>query len=59
MKLHEHQAKELLKRYSLPVPEGDVAFNLEEALCIASSLGGYPLVVRLRFTVEEEERLEE
>jgi succinyl-CoA synthetase (ADP-forming) beta subunit (EC 6.2.1.5) len=30
MKLHEHQAKEILKKYNLPVPEGKVAFSLQK-----------------------------
>ena len=46
MKLHEHQAKELLSKYSLPVPEGKVAFSLEEALNVAEELGDFPLVVK-------------
>ncbi|WP_340690070.1 ADP-forming succinate--CoA ligase subunit beta [Hydrogenobacter thermophilus] len=46
MKLHEHQAKEILKRYNLPVPEGKVAFSLQEALQVAEELSGYPLVVK-------------
>lgn len=46
MKLHEHQAKELLKRYGLPVPEGRVAFSLQEALQAAEELGEFPLVVK-------------
>jgi len=46
MKLHEHQAKEILKRYDLPVPEGKVAFSLEEARQVAEELGEFPLVVK-------------
>ena len=46
MKLHEHQAKEILRRYDLPVPEGKVAFSLEEARQIAEELGEFPLVVK-------------
>jgi succinyl-CoA synthetase beta subunit len=37
MKIHEYQAKELLKKYSVPVPEGGVAFNTDEAVAIAKS----------------------
>jgi len=32
MNIHEHQAKELLKKFGAPVPNGVVAFSLEEAL---------------------------
>ncbi|ACG57612.1 succinyl-CoA synthetase, beta subunit [Hydrogenobaculum sp. Y04AAS1] len=46
MKLHEHQSKELLKKYGLPVPEGYAAFNVKEAKEAAQALGGYPLVVK-------------
>jgi succinyl-CoA synthetase beta subunit len=46
MKLHEHQAKEILKKYNLPVPEGKVAFSLQEAKQTAEELGEFPLVVK-------------
>ncbi len=39
MKLHEYQAKELLKKYGVLVPEGRVAFEVEEAALIAAELG--------------------
>ena len=38
MNLHEYQAKQLFKAYGLPVPDGQVAANVEEALTIASRL---------------------
>ena len=40
MKLHEYQAKELLARFGVPVPEGRVARTPEEAATIAGELGG-------------------
>ncbi|SHK32908.1 ADP-forming succinate--CoA ligase subunit beta [Thermocrinis minervae] len=46
MKLHEHQAKEILSKYSLPVPEGKVAYSLKEAEEVAQELGTFPLVVK-------------
>lgn len=46
MKLHEHQAKEILKKYNLPVPEGKVAFSLQEAKQVAEELSEFPLVVK-------------
>ncbi|RPH49970.1 MAG: ADP-forming succinate--CoA ligase subunit beta [Desulfobacteraceae bacterium] len=46
MKIHEYQAKELFKKYGVPVPSGGVAFNPEEACKIASGLGGFPVVVK-------------
>jgi succinyl-CoA synthetase beta subunit len=46
MKIHEHQAKEILARYDVPVPRGRVAFSVNEAVEIARSLGKYPVVVK-------------
>ena len=46
MKLHEHQAKEIFAKYGIPVPEGKVAFTLEQAKEIAEELGEWPLVVK-------------
>lgn len=39
MKIHEYQAKQLLRKYNVPVPEGQVASSPEEAKNIAMSLG--------------------
>ncbi|MBD3225409.1 MAG: ADP-forming succinate--CoA ligase subunit beta [Caldithrix sp.] len=38
MKIHEYQAKEILKQYNVPVPEGYVAFSVEEAVQNAAKL---------------------
>jgi succinyl-CoA synthetase beta subunit len=46
MKIHEYQAKELFRKYGVPVPEGRVAFDTEEAVAAAEALGGYPVVVK-------------
>lgn len=46
MKIHEYQAKELFKKYGIPTPEGGVAANLAEAVGVARTLGGYPVVVK-------------
>ncbi|MCS6876442.1 MAG: acetate--CoA ligase family protein, partial [Aquificaceae bacterium] len=46
MKLHEHQAKEILKRFGLPVPEGRVAFSPQQAVQVCEELGEFPLVVK-------------
>ncbi len=45
MKLHEHQAKELLSHYQVPVPKGGVAYHIEEAVSIAKRLS-LPCVVK-------------
>ncbi|HXF05390.1 MAG TPA: ADP-forming succinate--CoA ligase subunit beta [Blastocatellia bacterium] len=39
MKIHEYQAKALLKRYGVTVPEGDVADTPEAARALAEKLG--------------------
>jgi succinyl-CoA synthetase beta subunit len=45
MNIHEHQAKELLRRYGVAVPDGQVAFTVEEAVAAAGRLG-FPCVVK-------------
>jgi succinyl-CoA synthetase beta subunit len=40
MNIHEYQAKELLKRYGVPVPSGKVATTPQEAKAAAIELGG-------------------
>jgi succinyl-CoA synthetase beta subunit len=44
MKLHEYQSKELLARYGVPVPAGDVTSDPAEARAIAERLGGNVVV---------------
>ncbi len=47
MKIHEYQAKEILRRYNVAVPNGKVAFNPVEAVNIAQNeLGGNIWVVK-------------
>ena len=46
MKIHEYQAKELLRQYQVAVPEGGVARTAEEAEKIAADLGGGRVVVK-------------
>ncbi len=46
MKIHEYQAKELFKKFSVPVPEGGVAFSTSEAKGVADKLGSFPVVVK-------------
>ena len=40
MKIHEYQAKEILKRFGVPVPRGEVAETPQQASEIAERLGG-------------------
>ena len=44
MKIHEFQAKDLLRKYGVPVPKGQVAKTPEEAERIAKELGGLTVV---------------
>ncbi len=46
MKIHEYQAKELFRRYGIPVPAGEVAFRVEEAVQAAERIGRFPVVVK-------------
>lgn len=46
MNLHEYQAKQLMAKFGLPVPNGQVAWNVEEALNIADHLGTKKWVVK-------------
>ena len=46
MDIHEHQAKTLLSAYNVPVPKGEVAFSVDEAVEAATSLGGPVWVVK-------------
>ncbi|MBI79318.1 MAG: succinate--CoA ligase subunit beta, partial [Gammaproteobacteria bacterium] len=38
MKLHEYQSKNLFSNYGIPIPEGAVAGNVDEAVEIAENL---------------------
>ena len=44
MKIHEYQAKEILREFGVPVPRGGVASTKEEARKIAEELGGTVVV---------------
>ena len=46
MKIHEYQAKEILKKYNVPVPKGKVAFTVDEAVQAAQEIGGNVWVVK-------------
>ena len=40
MNIHEYQAKQLLRKYDIPVPEGYIAKTPNEAVISANKLGG-------------------
>ncbi|ALP35042.1 succinyl-CoA synthetase subunit beta [Paenibacillus sp. IHB B 3084] len=46
MNIHEYQGKEVLKQYGVAVPNGKVAYTVEEAVAAAESLGSAVTVVK-------------
>jgi succinyl-CoA synthetase beta subunit len=46
MKIHEYQAKEILARYGVPVPRGEVCFSKKDARAIAQRLASPAVVVK-------------
>jgi len=46
MNIHEYQGKEVLKQYGVAVPEGRVAFSVDEAVEAAKALGTPVVVVK-------------
>jgi len=46
MKIHEYQAKELLRRYGVTTPRGIPCFSVDEAVAASSQLGGKVWVVK-------------
>ena len=46
MKIHEYQAKEILKNFGVAVPNGRVAFTVDDAVSAARELGGNVWVVK-------------
>ncbi|AKH37051.1 MULTISPECIES: ADP-forming succinate--CoA ligase subunit beta [Nitrosomonas] len=46
MKIHEYQAKEILRRYEVKTPAGIACFSVEDAAAAAEQLGGNKWVVK-------------
>jgi succinyl-CoA synthetase beta subunit len=46
MKIHEYQGKEILKKYGVAVPKGEVAFTIDDAVKAAKKNGGSVWVVK-------------
>src|SRR6202795_678033 len=46
MNIHEYQAKAVLREYGVPVPRGNPAFSVDEAVKAANELGGPVWVVK-------------
>jgi succinyl-CoA synthetase beta subunit len=46
VKIHEYQAKDMLRQFAVAVPRGEVCFTPKEAAAVASRLGPGPFVVK-------------
>jgi len=46
VKIHEYQAKEVLRKYGIPVPDGYATETVDNVKEIAEKLGGFPVVVK-------------
>jgi succinyl-CoA synthetase beta subunit len=51
MKIHEYQAKEILRGYGVPTPTGAVAATVDEAVAASAAAGGWPVVVKAQVLV--------
>lgn len=50
MKIHEYQAKEIFKKYGIPIPPGEVAFTAGQAKDIAAGIGR-PVMIKAQVHV--------
>ena len=46
MKIHEYQAKEVLRKYGIPVPEGYATETVDNVGEIVEQLGAFPVVIK-------------
>ena len=46
MKIHEYQAKHILRQFGIPIPGGHPCFSVDEAVAAAKKLGGDAWVVK-------------
>lgn len=46
MKIHEYQAKDILRKFNVAIPRGGVAFSADEAVKVAQEVGGNIWVVK-------------
>ncbi|MFN0317232.1 MAG: ADP-forming succinate--CoA ligase subunit beta [Burkholderiales bacterium] len=46
MKIHEYQAKEVLRKFGVPTPRGVACYSVDEAVAAAGTLGGKVWVVK-------------
>ena len=57
MNIHEHQAKQILKKYGAVVPEGVFALNVDELIQKAKALKTENMCLKHKSMLEEGERL--
>lgn len=50
MKIHEYQAKEIFKRYGIPIPREKVCFNVNEVIAASNEIG-LPCVIKAQVMV--------
>lgn len=50
MKIHEYQAKLIFKDNGIPIPDGQIAFSVEQGLNIAKQIG-FPVVIKSQVQV--------
>ncbi|MFH1728076.1 MAG: ADP-forming succinate--CoA ligase subunit beta [Pseudomonadota bacterium] len=46
MKIHEYQAKELIEKFNVPIPKGNVAYTIDDAMRVASEIENDIYVVK-------------
>jgi succinyl-CoA synthetase beta subunit len=44
MNIHEYQARDILRRYGVPVPPGEIARTAEQAQALAAGFGGHVVI---------------
>ena len=59
MDIHEYQAKEILSSFGVTIPRGGIVYSPENAENKAREIGGSRWVVKHKFILVQEERLEE
>ena len=59
MNLHEYQGKQLFAKFGLPVSKNKVITSAEDAINACRDIGALNGLLRLKFMLVEEARLEE
>ena len=59
MDIHEYQAKQLLAKFGVNIPAGEIIYQPHEAVTVTSWLNEEEVMVKARFTQVEGVNLEE